>query len=55
VSPFITEPVFQDDLVNNIAAEDASPAEELIANAVKLLENHRTPALMTFHGSLLSF
>jgi hypothetical protein len=51
VSTFPSGSILQNDLVYNFAAEDASPAEEFLSNAVKLLVNHCPVASVTFHGN----
>jgi hypothetical protein len=45
--------IFQDHLVNNLSAVDASPAEEMLMRAIKFFKNHDTATTGTVHLSLL--
>jgi hypothetical protein len=45
--------IFEDHLVNNLSAVDASPAEEMLMRAIKFFKNHDTATTRTVHLSLL--
>ena len=45
-------PVFKNDLVDDLAAQNASPSEELLAGAIELFKDHDPTATMTLHNSL---
>jgi hypothetical protein len=50
---FFPDSIFQDHLVNNLAAVDASPTEEMLVGAIKFFEDHGTVTTRTVHLSLL--
>jgi len=37
---FLFEPILQDDLVNDLAAKNASPPEKFLTNAIEFFEDH---------------
>jgi hypothetical protein len=46
---FLFEPILQNNSVNDLAAEDASPSEEFLTNAIKFFEDHCTSTPIAFH------
>ena len=50
--PFLFKPVLEDDLVNDLAAKNATPSGELLTDSVKLLKYHHAATSMTSHNSL---
>jgi hypothetical protein len=46
-------PVLEDDLIDDLPAENAPPPRELFAGTVELLKDHCPTASMTLHGILL--
>lgn len=50
---FFPASIIQDDLVDNLAAVDASPAKKIFVRTVKFFKGHRPMASRTFHLSLL--
>jgi hypothetical protein len=47
--PFLFESILQDDLVNDLTAENASPSEKFLTNAVEFFEYHCSAASITLH------
>jgi hypothetical protein len=47
--PFLFKPVFEDDLVNDLPAKNASPTGEFLTDSVKFLKYHHAAASMTSH------
>jgi hypothetical protein len=43
------EPIFQDDLVDNLSARNASPPQKILTISIKLFENHHSVAPVAFH------
>ena len=43
-------PVFKNNLVDDLAAQNASPSEELLAGAIELFKDHDPTATMTLHN-----
>jgi hypothetical protein len=52
-SVLLGEPVFHNDLVEDLSAGDASPSEKMLADPVKLFVNHHSSATMAPHDNLL--
>jgi hypothetical protein len=50
---FFPGSIFQDHLVDDLAAVDASPSEEMLLSAIKFFKDHDTVTPGTFHLSLL--
>lgn len=50
---YASEAVFQDDLVNDLPTNDASPPEEMLAVSIELFKNHDPFASMASHDTLL--
>ena len=50
----MAEAIFQNDLVDDLSAEDASPSPEILMQAIKLFIDHHAFAAMTSHLGLLS-
>ena len=50
---FLRESILQNYLIDNLSAENASPAKELLLRTVKFLIDHDTTATMTPHTNLL--
>jgi hypothetical protein len=53
ISPLLLMPIFQDQLVNDLSAEDASPSKKFFTYTVELLIDHNPATSMTFHKGLL--
>jgi len=49
---FLPEPIFQDYLINDFSAGDASPSEEIIFSGIKFFKGHHAAALNAFHDNL---
>jgi hypothetical protein len=49
----VSKPIFQNDLINNLSANNASPSEEMLTITVKFLINHYSLTSMTSHDTLL--
>jgi len=50
---FSPDSIFQDHLVDNLSAIDASPAKKIFVRTIEFLKGHHTLASRTFHLSLL--
>jgi hypothetical protein len=48
--PFLFEAIFQDNLINDFTAENASPSEKLFTNSVEFFKNHFSTASITLHN-----
>jgi len=46
---FLFEPILQDDLVNDLAAKNASPSEKFLADAIEFFEDHCSSASIALH------
>jgi hypothetical protein len=49
----LSEPVLQDDPVNDLPAKNASPAEKVLRLTVEFFVSHRTATTVTFHSGHL--
>jgi len=47
--PFLFESILQDNFVNDLTAENASPSEKFLTNAVEFFEYHCSAAPITLH------
>jgi hypothetical protein len=50
--PLLNVPILQDDLIDDLPAEDASPSEELFTGSVKFFENHYSTTSRALHDIL---
>lgn len=46
---FLAESVFENNLINDLPAEEATPAIKIFRNTKKFLENHKPSTPITFH------
>jgi hypothetical protein len=46
---FLFESILHDHLINDLAAENASPSEKFFTNAVEFFEDHGSTTTMTLH------
>jgi hypothetical protein len=53
MSALLVKAIFQDHLINDLAAKDAPPSKKFFTYTVELLVNHDTTTSMTLHMSLL--
>lgn len=49
----LSKPILKDNLVDDIAAQDATPTEEVFAGSREFLVDHDSPTTMALHNSLL--
>jgi len=49
VLAFLLESILHDHLINDLAAENASPPEEFLAYAIKFFEDHYSATTMALH------
>ena len=50
---YASEPVLQNDLVNNLSANNAPPSKKMLTISIKLLVNHDSVTSMAPHDALL--
>ena len=47
--------ILQDDLVNDLSADNASPPKIIFGPTIELFKSHRTSATVTFHKNIPSY